>query len=216
MHHMIGDSKSNRVDPRIRRTERAVITAARELFESQGYAATTMAQIAHRADCAERTLFLRFNTKAELLNRVTDDTLHGADQPAPARAALQARRARMLSGPTLHERLHAWADGAADALERTGGLFAVAREAEASEPVIAAAFDAARRDTLANGRRMWRSLADAGLLHPDVDVDWVADTTALLASADTYLLMKATLGWSRDQHATWLYRTLTHFATTPS
>ncbi|MGB8380370.1 MAG: helix-turn-helix domain-containing protein, partial [Dermatophilaceae bacterium] len=130
---MIGDSKSNRVDPRIRRTERAVITAARELFESQGYAATTMAQIAHRADCAERTLFLRFNTKAELLNRVTDDTLLGADQPAPGREALHARRVQMTSAPTLHERLRAWAEGAADALERTGRLFAVAREAEASE-----------------------------------------------------------------------------------
>lgn len=104
-----------------------------------------------------------------------------------------------------------WADGAADALERTGALFAVAREAEASEPVIPAAFDAARRDTLANAHRMWRRLADDALLHPDVDVSWVADTTALLASPDTYLLMKATLGWSRDEHAAWLHRTLTHF-----
>lgn len=207
--------KSKRVDPRIRRTEHAVLAAARELFERNGYAATTMAQIAQRADCAERTLFLRFSSKAELLMRVTDETFLGGDGPGPEREALRARRAQLTSAPTLLERLSAWASGAADALERTGPLFAVAREAEASEPAVAAAFDEARRSTLSNAHRMWRSLADAGLLHPDVDVDWAADTTALLMSADTYLLMKATLDWSRDEHVAWLLRTLTHFATTP-
>ncbi|MGG5259888.1 TetR/AcrR family transcriptional regulator [Phycicoccus avicenniae] len=199
-------------DPRVRRTERAVLLAARELFEQQGYAATTMAQIAERAECAERTLFLRFSSKALLLQRLVDETLagsvSGAAQPDP-------RRTAMLEAPTLEERLRAFAEGTADALVRTGPMFAVAREAEASEPVIAAAFDAGRRGSMRASRRLWQRLADDGLLHPGVDVDWVAQTAGLLASPDTYLVQRTTLGWSRDALAAWLYRTWTHLATTP-
>jgi AcrR family transcriptional regulator len=209
---MPADDKSPSTDPRIRRTERAVITAARQLFEAQGYTATTMTQIAERADCAPRTLFLRFATKADLLRRVVDETFAGIAGPGEE---LANARARTLMG-TLDERLRAFAEGVADVLVRTGPLFAVAREAEASEPAIRAAFDTARRDTLANSHRMWRHLADDGLLHPGVDVSWVADTTGLLASADTYLLMTTTLAWTRDELAAWLHRTWTHFATTPS
>ena len=208
---MAGTGKREGVDPRIRRTEGAVLAAAKELFERQGYAATTMSQIAQRADCAERTLFLRFSTKADLLKRVVDETFLGLADAAPT-----TRRSWVRTTGTLDERLRAFTEGVADAHVRTGPMFAVAREAEASEPVIAAAFDAARRDTLATSHRMWRGLADDGLLHPDVDVAWVAETTGLLASADTYLLMTTTVGWSRDELAGWLHRTWTHFATTPS
>jgi len=211
--HLVGaEGKSTGVDPRIRRTEQAVVPAARELFERQGYAATTMAQIAERAGYAERTLFLRFGSKAELLKRVVDDTFLGSEN----RAELDARRTRMRTAATLEGRLRAFAEGAADALVRTGPLFAVAREAEITEPLIADAFAAARHDARSQGRRFWKGLADDGLLHPEVDLDWVVDTLGLLASPDTYLLIQATLGWSRDQLAAWLFRTWTHFATTPS
>lgn len=54
----------------------------------------------------------------------------------------------------------------------------------------------------------------AGLFR--VDVDWVAETTGLLAAADTYLLIQATLPWTPDQLRSWLYRTWMHLATTPS
>jgi len=206
------ESKRSTADPRIRRTERAVLPAARELFEHQGYAATTMTQIAERAGCAERTLFLRFRSKAELLKFVVDETFRGDPvTDVPPAWVSQARAA-----PTLDERLRAFADGVADTLVRTGLLFAVAREAEASEPMIAEAFNAARRETMTNSHRMWESLEQAGFLHPDVDLDWVADTTGLLAGADNYLLMTVTLGWSRDRFASWLHRTWMHFATTPS
>lgn len=213
MQHMTDDGKGVPVDPRVRRTERAVLEAARALFEEQGYAATTMAQIARAADCAERTLFLRFSSKALLLRRLVDETLAGslsaAAQPDP-------RRTAMLEAPTLEERLRAFAESLADTLVRTGPMFAVAREAEASEPVIAEAFDAGRRGSMRASRRLWQRLADDGLLHPGVDVDWAAETAGLLASADTYLVQRTTLGWSRDQLAAWLLRTWTHLATTPS
>ncbi|HEU5089732.1 MAG TPA: TetR/AcrR family transcriptional regulator [Roseiflexaceae bacterium] len=44
-----------------------IIAAARQLFHSQGFEATTMAQIAAAADVAKGTLFLYAPTKADLL-----------------------------------------------------------------------------------------------------------------------------------------------------
>jgi AcrR family transcriptional regulator len=210
---MVDDGKGRAQDPRIRRTERAVLQAARELFEEQGYATTTMSQIAARADCAERTLFLRFTSKAHLLRRLVDETLAGSlvdDAPA------DDRRTTMFTASTLEDRLRAFAEGSADVLARTGPIFAVAREAEASEPVVAEAFDQGRRGSMAASRKLWRRLSEDGLLHPGVDVGWVSDTAGLLVAADTYLVMRTTLGWSRDDFAAWLYRTWLHLATTPS
>ena len=53
-----------------------IIAAARQLFRTQGFEATTMAQIAAAADVAKGTLFLYAPTKADLLVVVYEDELH--------------------------------------------------------------------------------------------------------------------------------------------
>ncbi|MGH3432086.1 MAG: hypothetical protein ACRDQB_04535 [Thermocrispum sp.] len=40
------------------------------------------------------------------------------------------------------------------------------------------------------------------------DVDWLADTTAVLGGADTYLLVTRMYGWSLDEYQSWLDTTL--------
>ena len=50
-----------------RQTNEAIQVAARRLFASQGYAATTVQQIADEADVSERTLFRYFESKEDLL-----------------------------------------------------------------------------------------------------------------------------------------------------
>jgi AcrR family transcriptional regulator len=46
-----------------------LIQAATELFIERGYAATTLADIAVQAGLAPRAVYLRFATKADLLQR---------------------------------------------------------------------------------------------------------------------------------------------------
>lgn len=224
---MMVRDKGQTVDPRIRRTERAVMAAAGELFVRQGYTATTMSQIASAADCAERTLFLRFTSKAELLKRVVDQTFAGmgseepvpdepgTDEPGTDKPGPTTPGSANATPDTLEARLQALANNIAATMIRTGPLFAVAREAEASEPLIREAFDAARRDTIAASRRMWSGLERDGLISSGIDVDWVADTTALLGAADTYLLIRTAMGWDQQQLAAWLSRTWLYFATNP-
>lgn len=57
----------NRRDRRTARTRQAILDAARELIDEQGYAGTTIDQIAERADVAPRTFFRHFASKEALL-----------------------------------------------------------------------------------------------------------------------------------------------------
>jgi hypothetical protein len=53
----------------------------------------------------------------------------------------------------------------------------------------------------------WTRMADDGLLDPGVDLDWVIDTSSILAAAETYLLVTRMLGWDLDTYEEWLATT---------
>jgi AcrR family transcriptional regulator len=57
----------SRRDRRTARTRQAILDAARELIDEQGYGQTTVDQIADRADVAPRTFFRHFASKEALL-----------------------------------------------------------------------------------------------------------------------------------------------------
>jgi len=63
----------NRRERRVMETRRAIIAAARDLFEEHGYAQTTVEQIADAADVAPRTFFRYFPTKESLLFAELDE-----------------------------------------------------------------------------------------------------------------------------------------------
>ena len=58
-------------------------------------------------------------------------------------------------------------------------------------------------------------MAEDGLLDPSVDLAWLIDTTAILASAETYLLITRMNGWDLDTYAAWAVRTWTQLSTPP-
>jgi AcrR family transcriptional regulator len=62
-------------------TRRAVLAAARELFTSGGYAATTVADIARTAGVSVDTVYAAVGRKPQLLLAVHDMALSGADLP---------------------------------------------------------------------------------------------------------------------------------------
>ncbi len=198
---------------RRRDTERRIIDAATALFLRDGYASTSLAAVADTAGVGERTLYLRFGTKAGLLKRAIDVAIVGDTEPVDL--AHRDTSLSALTAPTLADRLRAVAAMARQTLERSAGLIEVAQQA-AGEPVIADQAQAGREATSAFGRRFWQHLRDDGLISDDVDLDWVIATTGLLAHAETYILMTRTLRWTPAEYEDWVYRTWRHFATGPS
>jgi TetR/AcrR family transcriptional repressor of mexJK operon len=66
-------------DPRVVRTRAAVVDAARSLFLEQGYAGTTMEQIAARAGLTKRTVYNNYGDKDALFTQIVADVLSYAE-----------------------------------------------------------------------------------------------------------------------------------------
>src|ERR1700709_1237890 len=86
------DATGRRERARARRL--AVVMAARDLFERDGFRATTITAIAARAGGAPASLYQGFGSKAALAKAVFDLVLAGDDEPVPVaeREARQAMR----------------------------------------------------------------------------------------------------------------------------
>jgi AcrR family transcriptional regulator len=190
---------------RIAENEERIVRAAHELFVRDGYRAATLAAVADAAGVAHRTVYVRFGTKAALLKRVVDVALVGDLAPIDVVSRQWYRTAT--SAPTLEERIAALARGSARLVVSAADVIAVAREAEPAEPLLAAAARAGRAATRDAIRTFWTSARDDGLLPARCDLTWLADTTSVLAHAETYLLMRETLRITPKQYQTWLATT---------
>ena len=75
MTHTAANPAPDRHARRRARTRAKLVAAARELFAAQGVDATTIAEIAERADTAHGSFYNHFSTKDEILAAVFEDTL---------------------------------------------------------------------------------------------------------------------------------------------
>ena len=187
------------------------MAAATELFLADGYTVTTLEAVARRARVGARTVYLRFGTKAALFKRVVDVAIVGDTLPVDVlgRDWMQAA----LTAPTAAERIAASAAVGRQIMERTGALFAVAQQAAAVEPLIAEAWQQGREQSRHANAVFWTRMADDGLLARGVDLDWLIDTSSILAAAETYLLVTRMLGWDLDAYQEWLAATAIRLAT---
>jgi AcrR family transcriptional regulator len=212
---MSGDVNSAGALPSLRQaqiaqTEQRIVAAATELFLADGYVATTLEAVAKRAQVGARTVYLRFGTKAALFKRVVDVAVVGDTEPVDVlgREWMQAA----MTAPTAAERIAASAAAGRQIMERTGALFAVAQQAAVVEPLIAAQWQQGREQTRYAHAVFWTRMADDGLLGPGIDLDWLIDTTTILDSAETYLLITRLTNWDLDAYQDWLATTGAHLA----
>lgn len=186
-------------------TEQRLVTSATRLFLRDGYVGTTLTAVTAEAGVAPRTLYLRFPTKIDLFRRVMDVAVVG--DTGQVDVAHRDWTRRSLTAPTLDERMLLAARGARDIMARIGPLLPVAEAAAAVEPAIAAAASAARDATRDHFRLFWTAAAGDGLLPDHVELRWLADTAALLGSADTFLLGTRILHWTPADFERWLLAT---------
>lgn len=193
-------------ETRVTETEERILRAAARLFVRHGYQGTTLAQIADAAGVSHRTVYVRFGTKPQLLKRVTDVALVGDTKSIDVahrdwfQTALTAR--------DLDERINALADGTADLMRRTADLFEVVLQAQATEPVLAQAFQAGRTAVRDNTRAFVEAAINDGVLRKGADAEWLAETVAVVLHAETCLLLRRTRGWRNDDYRDWLRVTL--------
>ena len=195
-------------------TEQRILVAATELFLEGGDLATTLEAVARRAQVGARTVYLRFGTKAALFKRVVDVAIVGDTEPVDVLGRDWVQAA--LTAPTAAERIAASAAAGRQIMQRTGALFAVAQQAAAVEPLIAGFWQQGREQSRRVHALFWTRMAEDGLLDPAVDLAWLIDTTAILAAAETYLLVTRMIGWDLDAYERWLARTFSQLMASPA
>jgi AcrR family transcriptional regulator len=188
------------------KTRARVSAAAAELFLSQGYAATSIRAIAHRARVAEKTVYLQFENKGELLKRVVEQAIVGDDEPIPV--AERDWFQHVLDETDPPAKLRQLAAGSAALHARTGRYFAMARGAAEVDPQAAALWAMGKRGHASDMTRLAQNLDDHGLLPAGTDVAWATSVLYVLLGPETWQLITGELSNTNDSYQAWLERSL--------
>lgn len=188
-------------------SRRAILDAARTLFLSQGYGATTIEQVAQRAGVSKPTVFTAVGNKQTLLMTVRDVAMAGDDDPIPVarRPSLDAAR----SAATSTAALEAVVAHVAALQARYAGIEEVLRGAAASgDPALRALWLLAEQQRRRGAALLLELITAHGPLRPDLDADDAADVLALYMSPDNYRRLVLGSGWTHERYERWLARTL--------
>src|SRR5437764_9509035 len=117
------------------RTRRQILDKAKELFERDGYAATSMAAIASAAGVSLKTVYLVFETKNGVLRALWHQLLRGQQDTIPV--GDQPWYREVLAEPDPEHQLRLNARNSLIVKTRAGAILEVIRDAASSDPDIA-------------------------------------------------------------------------------
>lgn len=183
-------------------TRGAILTAAQVLFERQGYARTTMAQVAEEARVALKTVYVAFETKSGLLRALWNLLLRGDEEDVPV--AQREWYIAVLEEPDPERQLRLNAKNARAVKERAGKLLGVIRSAAAVDSEIAELWERVQTDFYENQRAIVERLDAKGALRPGLDVARGTDVLWTLNHPDVWLLLVEERGWTADSFEQWL------------
>jgi len=180
-----------------------VLTAARSRFLTDGYVATTVAQVAEDAGVSAELVYKSFRSKAGLARAVWDRALRG-QQARPAE-----NRSDEVSSSATDPRviLRNWAVLSAEVSEVGAPLHAMVRAAAQVDEGAAVLFEDIER---ARARRMTHNAAyllDGGHVRPGLTPTQVRDVL-MHASGELYEAFVLRRGWDRDAYVEVTYRFL--------
>ena len=188
------------------KTRHAIRDAAETLFLRDGYARTSMKAIAAQARVSEKTMYLTYATKANLLRNVIQVAVRGDEAPATLSERREWRA--MVAGPPGQVFARFAALNAA-LMARTAPIIALAEAAAAAEPELAEHRDRAHATSRADLHALAVELKQRGALAPGISEQHAADAMyALAADVIVYLRLTRDCGWTDTGYADLIARTL--------
>jgi AcrR family transcriptional regulator len=185
-------------------TRRLILDAAQELFERDGYDATTMAAIASAAKVSLKTVYLAFETKSGVLRALWHLLLRGDQDEAPV--GERSWYHEVLEEPDPVRKLRLVAHNSRRVKERAAALMAVIRSAAPSDPDIAALWDRIQSDFHDNQRAIVQTLHDGGALRHGLGVTRGADILWTLNHPDLWHLLVGLRGWTPGEWESWFFQ----------
>ncbi|MUL41089.1 TetR/AcrR family transcriptional regulator [Streptomonospora sp. PA3] len=176
------------------RTRAEIAGAARRLFTAQGWAATTVRDVAREAGVSVPTVYAAYRNKTGLVWALAD----AADLTADLPRMIGELEAAADPG----QQLAAMAGYDRRLFERSGDLIALVREAGRTEPELAALYDQGRRKADLTRVEVF-SAWPKGVLRPGLDVPAAVDVYAALCNIDVYTTLTVERAWSAERVERW-------------
>jgi len=195
--------RRERAEDERRATRARVVQAATELFVSNGYTGTTMADIARAAGVAMQSVYSAGRSKADLLQAAVQRAVAGDDTDVlvherPVYAALAGE-------PDPVRQIHLVADLICEVHQRSAAIQTAFRQAAAIEESVALSLAEEHRGRLETFGAIIRMLPADRLKHSPQEC---TDTAWAVASAEVFILLRTVRGWGWDEIRDWLRRTL--------
>ena len=182
-------------------TQRAIVETATRLFVEQGYAPTTIGQIARESGVAVQTIYNSLGSKRDLLIRVLNFAAAGDRAPRTVPEFMQEQaEAEPDPRKVIGLLVEFWRGG----LERTAPIFEVIRQAAALDPDIALLETERGQARLRNYGIAGGMLADRGHLREGLAPEAAAAIIFSLGHPESYRLLVHEAGWSTDRWAAWV------------
>ena len=174
--------------------------AAAGLFINNGYAETTIAQIADEAGVSPQLVYAAFGGKARLLWAAIDRVAAGDDEPVLMRDRPESLAVAAITDP--HDRMRA-AAGLIGALNaRVGPLVMLLHRAAGSDRAIAEL----EANLVVAQREDYRVIAErlASGMRPDLGLEGVADMARVICGVQVWHGFVVEAEWTQEQYVEWL------------
>ncbi len=183
-------------------TRRRILRAAQELFERDGFSATSMAAVAAAAGVSLKTVYLAFETKSGLLRALWHLLLRGEEDTVPV--GDQAWYREVLTEPDPERQLRLNMRNSLVVKQRAGAILEVIRSAAPADRDIGALWARIQREFHDNQRAVVQSIADKGALARGLDVAAATDILWALNHPTLYALLIGERRWTPTRYEQWL------------
>lgn len=187
-------------------TKTRVCQAAAPLFAAQGYAGTSVRQVAAAAGVSVETIY-SIGGKAAVFLRSFELAFSGTTEGASL-LDLEVL-APVWQATTLAELLHGMTTFIVESNERSAGLWAAYVQGASTDPVLASAYDQRMQDMRADGRLILKATLAEDLCAAPADPDHTVDAIWLTLHPSQYVLLVTHAHWTRDHYHAWMLATLT-------
>ena len=180
----------------------AVVLAARDLFERDGFRLTTIAAIAASAGVSAESVYKSFGSKAAVAKAVFDLVIAGDDEPVPVaeRPAMQAMR----DEPNVRRKIEMFAEGLAQRQARSARVQTLIRDGRHVDDSLGPIWAKLNGEGLAGMTMLGRHLLETGQLRDGIGLDEVRDVLWNYLAIDSYERLVLTQGWPLEQYSRWL------------
>ncbi|MGI8868199.1 MAG: TetR/AcrR family transcriptional regulator [Mycobacteriales bacterium] len=183
-------------------TRAAVLDAARDLFIANGYTATTVTEIAGRAQVSIDTIYAAVGRKPALLRELVETAISGTAQAVPA--AQRDYVIRIGAAPTARAKITIYAGAITAIQQRMAPIFLALRDAAITDRDCAALWSEIAERRAANMRLFAADLRSTGEVREDLSDQQVADIIWSMNAAEYWVLLVRERRWTPGQFEAWL------------